>query len=442
MVKSSTTNFAQNLILFFITISILLLTVNFRTGYGDGGLNIYAAILRSQVWFTLAIATTCLLQPNLLLLDLKKISFDFKFLLISPFIFFTFSIISTFTAMLIYQKSIGFLGFTEGIEVITAGIIGIIIFNLINENLKAVNWIVFAIVAMPALNIIAVFTLSNSDIEFLGGNSGYTLVWYLGYGNRFIGLASNSNAIATQVCVSLGFIIAILGNKDLNFAKISSILLKLFLTLYALALIVMLLLTAVRAGILSVLVMYLVSVFVVQSKIIFKLISSFFIFFLLVLTFILIGGDVFTVLESRLTNSGDGRFAIWRYYLDLLSSNIMGFGYAFEEIVNTSEVNTFELNRQRLTPHNAFINAWVFGGIIGFIFTCFYVVTILQKIINTFLTPNIIISSYLKGACLSWIGLISILFFGGQIFGDWNSTILLSIVISGIYKIKKFNYEK
>ena len=150
------------------------------------------------------------------LFKFKKINFDSKFLIIAPFAFLILSLISTFYAILAYQKSIGFLGFTESLEVITAALISLISFNLINQNTKALKWIVISLIAMPALNMIAVLILTNQHVEFLGGNSGYTLVWYLGYGNRFIGLASNSNLIAIQAVVTISFIIAYFDSSKIN----------------------------------------------------------------------------------------------------------------------------------------------------------------------------------------------------------------------------------
>ena len=112
---------------------------------------------------------TILIQPRLLFLNLKKINFDSKFLIIAPFAFLILSLISTFYAILAYQKSIGFLGFTESLEVITAALISLISFNLINQNTKALKWIVISLIAMPALNMIAVLILTNQHVEFLGG---------------------------------------------------------------------------------------------------------------------------------------------------------------------------------------------------------------------------------------------------------------------------------
>ena len=198
----------------------------------------------------------------------------------------------------------------------------------------------------------------------------------------------------------------------------------------------MLLLTAVRAGILSLFVIYFASIFLAKKRIVFKLFFSFIVILIMLVAFAIVGGDFFIVLEDRIKNSGDGRLTIWRWYLELLSENLMGFGYAFEEIVNTSQVNTFELNRQRLTPHNAFINAWVYAGFLGFIFVCFYVFSALLNIFKLLANRNTTISYELHGASLAWVGLITILFFGGQIFGDPFSAILISILASGIHKFK------
>ena len=151
-------------------------------------------------------------------------------------------LISTFYAILAYQKSIGFLGFTESLEVITAALISLISFNLINQNTKALKWIVISLIAMPALNMIAVLILTNQHVEFLGGNSGYTLVWYLGYGNRFIGLASNSNLIAIQAVVAISFIIAYFDSSENKSRKLIIDIKTIFLLIYIIGLIVMLLL--------------------------------------------------------------------------------------------------------------------------------------------------------------------------------------------------------
>ena len=91
-------------------------------------------------------------------------------------------------------------------------------------------------------------------------------MWYLGYGNRFIGLASNSNLIAIQAVVAISFIIAYFDSSENKSRKLIIDIKTIFLLIYIIGLIVMLLLTAVRAGILSLFVIYFASIFLAKKE--------------------------------------------------------------------------------------------------------------------------------------------------------------------------------
>ena len=184
------------------------------------------------------------------------------------------------------------------------------------------------------IQVLAALFISEEQATYIGVNSDYDFVWYFGYGNRFIGLLGNANAVAVQGCVALSFLIGFLIYGSRTGKRILSF--NLFTAPYLILVVGVILLTGVRAALLSILIVGLYAfVYALSKQKLRMVVASGF----AVTIFILYGSSVgvFDVLSERLGES-DGRIHVWLYYIENLALNPLGYGLTFENVIDVTNI--------------------------------------------------------------------------------------------------------
>jgi len=314
------------------------------------------------------------------------------------------------------------------ISVIGCFFLVLIVYNLLKADSTRVKGIMIVLLCLPGVQILGALFITEEFAKFIGVNSDYHLVWYFGYGDRFVGLLGNANAVAFQCCISLAisFILLISSNKHPgSFPK----LLNTLLYFYILMVLTILFLTGVRAAILSLGVMSFVIFYLTSSRQKMRLFS----FTFLAISIGTIVGfefDVFNVMLERIAQS-DGRLPIWWFYIEKIVNNPIGYGLVFENAIDVTNIPIESAPYGvRLPPHNTLLEIGVYSGLMGMmlsIVSLTAVLLLMQPILRrTIHGPH----AWYVGACIAWIGLVVNNFFGGLIYGDWYFAILTGVILA------------
>jgi len=425
----SKSRFSDKIIYIFLLFCMALLSVHFRTGAGSDNIdfNFVAMAFRVILWFSVLLIATMIFRPKLLLVKPSLNHANMTYVIYSWPMFLFLTLISTVLSALIFGVTVSALDAVIFIQVIGCFFIMMLVYNLLKIEPTRVKGVMIVLMLLPSIQILGVIFISEELATVLGINRDYDFVWYFGYGNRFVGLLGNANAVAVQACISLAIISCFLLSKG---HKLSAywLLLKLFLILYACAVLAIIILTGVRAALLSILVMAFV-IFInarARQKLIF--IFSMFMFSIFGTIYGFDAG-LFDVLLERL-NQSDGRMFIWQFYVEKLAYNPIGYGLTFENVIDTKAIELGRLDDVRLTPHNAFLEIGVYSGLLGIILSIFLVIVfslIMRPIYQVGFNG---LNKWYLAACLAWAGLIVNHFFGGIFFGNWLFAILTGVILA------------
>jgi len=338
------------------------------------------------------------------------------------------TLFSTVFSALLFDVGVSGQDSKEGIEVIGCFAIVLVVYNLLIRDPYLVKGILVVLLCLPAVQILGVIFVSPEFAEVLGVNRDYDLIWYFGYGNRFVGLLGNANSVAFQCCVAL----PILSNLLLSRHDRSKLLwgfVKAILAIYGCAIFAMVFLTGVRAAMLSILIM----LFVVISYLPYRQRLQFLAFGLVFGILGAVAGidiGIFEVIQERLSQS-DGRMFIWEYYIEKLALNPLGYGLTFENVIDLTTIQNASVEYTvRLTPHNTLLEAGVYSGLLGIILIIICLVAILQIVLSVLRRPFCGLNMWHKSACVAWIGLVVNAMFGSLLFGSWFFSILTAVILS------------
>jgi len=418
----------KNILYSIFLIGVVLLSVHLKTGAGsDGGLNIIAVLSRAQVWFLSLIVLFLFLKPKIFFIKFSIINIKRTIIIYSWPAFLFLCLISTFISIISNDVGISKIDSSNIFQVVICFGLVLIVLNLLDKKPEHIKGILIAMLLMPLIQIFGILLISNDLAQYIGVNDEYDFVWYFGYGERFVGLLGNANGVSVGCSVAFAiWLILFLNLKTIS--KKYYMFLTSMLLVYGALILIMIIMTGVRASLLSILIMSFLCFFLIskKQKIVVFTMSMFLLFVLIVFS---IQTGLFYVLQERLQQS-NGRFFIWKYYLEQLAVNPLGFGLTFENVIDVTKLQTLELFTVRLTPHNAFLEVGVYTGILGIILTFVCLLAVIKSMVPIFKNSSIKLGIWYKAACVAWLGLMVNYFFGSLIYGSWYFAILSSIIVS------------
>ncbi len=417
----------QKWLTLFVYAGMLLLGFNQRVGWSDeDGPNLFAFLLRSDVWFAIAAIFALFSISKLKIIGLqKKILFNY------PMLFAAVLFISSAINGILNNSLIDYFGFADLFKLFIATILGLTIYRLALNQVKIYESLVAILLWTSMINVFAaIFFLATGINNISGFNSltdyGDGGAGFVGLGGRFQGVGSNANIAAVQCCIALGILMPRL------IYGVTSPLKKICLAIYGLALGILIMWTGVRAAILSLFVMIVVFIwfnFRLTSSSLLRILGAMvLVISLMGVVLILIPADL-DILGSRLDYE-DGRLYLWTYYGDLLLRNPLGFGLGFISIVDTN----IGPRGMSLPPHNAILQAGMYAGYVGvgitlcLIFKVFGIIRHVKKNIKTSYPPVFI------GLALAWCSLITNQMFAGFLSSEYSFSILTALILVGAYR--------
>jgi hypothetical protein len=413
-------------------VGTVLLLVNQRVGWEDrGGPNLLAVVLRSDIWFAITIVLGLVFIPKWTLWPRGRIGIAKTVLLSAPVTFLLAALFASLLSLIDYNQAFdGFGTYDFAKSVLCIGL-GLLVFNLALASSRFASTMVTLLTWTPLVNIlVAIFALTTSINNIEGFNQVSTEVdvslGFVGFGDRFQGLASNPYITMTQSSIALALLIPRILRPETG-----QFWLRLLLLLYAVALSTVIAWTGVRAALIVLPLVCLLAVWLhfrptaqslVKACLVIAQISVFFIVAWIVVSSM--GFD--EALVGRL-GEDDGRLFLWVYYSNLLFENPFGLGFAFESIAKTD----FLIAGQRLPPHNTLLQAGMYGGFAGIIISLFllgkvgHVIARLRRS-----TRSGRLSNELLGVILAWFALVLTLMFSGLISAEFNFAILTALLLA------------
>jgi len=398
-------------------VAIALLVYNQRVGWDDdGGPNWLAFVLRSDLWFEIAVIIGISVIPRSALWLRGRFRPAKYVLLSTPIIFLLAFLLATLISKFWYGADPNLFGVFDFAKAFVALSVGFLIFNFARKSANFSSNVINLLIWAPAINVLTgALTLATPlDTYFLELNGS----------GRFEGLASNPNIVMTQNGIALGLLIPRILQSAGGWSRYRA-----GLMLYAILLVAVTVWTGVRAALFILPLVCLIAVWLRFRPSLQNLRMSVvrvfqFGLFFMGAWFIVSSIGLSAVLVGRLATE-DGRLFLWIYYFNLLLEYPMGLGMAFETVADLS------FDGLRLPPHNALLQAGMYGGVIGIVASIFMMGKIMQTIarLRQFVRPAVM-STDVQGVFLAWCSLVMTLMFAGLFFGDFNFAILSALLLS------------
>jgi hypothetical protein len=418
----------QKWLILSIYVGMILQLFNQRIGWSDeGGPNLLVFLLRSDIWFTLTAIVALFSLPHPKINGLQE-----KILFKSPVILAVVIIISSAINWFLHNFFLDYFGLFDFFKLFIATFLGLTVYRLAINQVNVYESFVGILLWTSMINVFVALLFLVTDINNIPGFNDVTDygdggAGFVGLGGRFQGVGSNANIPAVEACIALGILIPNLIGKGASLPR------KIFLSIYGLALGMLIIWTGVRAAVLSFFVM--LAVFIWLN---FRLTKSGLlrIFGTIVLIISSIG-VVLALIPAELDifgtrlDSEDGRLTLWAYYGSLLLWNPLGFGLGFTSIVDTN----IGPQGMSLPPHNAILQAGMYAGYIGVGITLYLIFKILGVIT---ITKKNITGSYPSafiGLVLAWCSLVTNKMFAGFLSADYSFSILTALVLAGACRV-------
>lgn len=400
-----------------------------RIGWEDSdGPNWFAVVIRPDIWFAVTIIFGLIIIPKLTLWPRGRIGTAKTVLFSAPVTLLLAVFFASALSVIKYNQAFDYFGFDYFAKSVLCIGLGLLVFNLTLASRRFASTMINLLTWSPLITImVGVFTM----IVLIGNIDGfdkyvtdaYNSLGFVGYSGRFQGLASHPNIVMTQSGIALALLIPrILQLSDEKFW------LRVFLLFYAIALTVVIVWSGVRAALVIIPIVFIIAVWLrfrptAQSLLAAVLSiaksSVFFIFVWIVVSSM----DLDEVLVERL-KTDDGRLFLWVYYFKMLFENPFGLGFAFETIAGTDLV----IEGQRLPPHNALLQAGMYGGFIAVIVSLFLLGKVGLAIARLRYRGRL--SNELLGLILAWCTLVLALMVGGVISADYYFSILTALLLA------------
>ena len=442
MLTSKSFGWRENIISIPLILGVSLLIVNQRIGFNDGGVvNLVAFFLRSELWLTLGVVLCIVLAPIYLIRLPIKSGLVRSVTSHLPIAFVLLTLFATFLSYFRYDQIFDLFGLYDILKTLLCICISRIIFGFSIKNHRFAVLLVNIFIFTSILNVFAAIFTSVTGINHIVGfneemAAGDTEVGlgFLSYGERFQGLSTNPNIVATQTAIALSFVIPNIIQYITNGRVIKAVI----FIFYLFSLLAIILWTGVRASLLVIPLIFILALWLrVKSGLKGQVITMMYVPLvsaLLALAWLVAASLGLTeTVADRVSNSEDGRIFLWLHYTGLLLQNPFGMGIAFESIADTYSI----LDRQRLPPHNSILQTAMYSGFVGILVYFF----LLRKTFRFFLRyrkniPLGTIPINMQGTFIAWIVTVFHSLFGGLLFADFNFIILTSLLIFQIYEAR------
>lgn len=422
-----------NLVAIPVYLAAALLLVNQRVGWGDsGGPQLLAVILRSDIWIALALVVALLVAPRWSPSP-EGFSRTYKRVFVyTPAVFLACMLMASVLSLLLRGQFADAFGFGDLVKIVMSTGLGLLVFKLsVSDDAfapRVVKILMWTPLANIAVGIFALTTLTNNISGFNEVSDDGTLgAGFIGLGGRFQGLASNANIVMTQSGIGLSLLVAQLMRPPRTLAPGK----KAVMSIYAVALCVIMAWTGVRAALIVWPTIFLVLLWLglhptAKSMVTTASVMLKFGGFFIAGWFAAEALGLQETLVERL-DSEDGRLFLWSHYFGLLLENPLGMGLAFETIAGSESM----IAGQRLPPHNALLQAGMYAGI-GGVMTSLFLIWLVGSVIGRAKRSSrkARLSPELLGVILAWCALIASLMFAGLISGDFNFALLTGLLLS------------
>jgi hypothetical protein len=353
-------------------------------------------------------------------------------------LFVMFTTLATLLSLVTYDLWFEILGLSSLVKIL----LGIILTQVAYENLKGnsffYQWLARALYLPMALVLaLGVLWLVNPSIlpgfflRDMGASVGGQLA-LVGYGSRFLGVASNPAQVVLAAVVALSFVWTMLLHNIIR-GKWRAGLVQ---SLYSVGLIFLVFWSLTRAGLI-------VLVFALGF-------GSFMTWYCLgrkknflgfpplgVMIALLAIWTTWNVLPQEIRrgfldrfSEPDARLYIWRYYWDIALANPLGVGFNYEQMFEP--MNPYSAGR--LNPHNALLAAWMYGGIGGLLSLVIFLLLILKSIkfgLASQRQQGYVSVLYIGAVTALFSTWVLFMFIGGVPIAEFTHSILLALVLAG-----------
>jgi len=357
-------------------------------------------------------------------------------------VFFLSSLFATFISYFIYDLSYNLQGFANLTKLFMNFALTILIYLLIQNNPNFSKHLSIALYLSPMITLLltllflmapSIFYSIFGSFEFITRK--YSLLTELSWG-RFEGLTSNpfQVAITNLVAISFLWVFALYyfnRNKIINFT---------LLLVYIGGLTYIIFLTGVRSAFIVLAYIFLAGLLFFYKQARNKKKLTFIVAILLIGTTLMGAYKVLPVMsrESMAFRFGDqDRLEIWKYFIGVSLENPFGVGFNFEQKYGykTPYFDSDRPNRPDFPPHNNFLTASVYGGILSFLCLIFFFKIVILYIKKSLTAKDIKLFNYNDlcyiGAIIALGGIWIISIFIGLPFFEQHAIVLAMIIAYG-----------
>lgn len=400
-----------------------------RIGINDENLNWSNVLLRPESWFLVLVFLSIFSIKSLRINDWP----DKNILIKLPLIFLIMTLLASLLSGIFYDVYYNKVGVMELVLVIISINLGIYVY-IYTINSKVFSKTLMRIFLFaPALNFLAIIAINQGINNISGFNDNVGLgEGFIGFGGRFQGFSSNANTTAFLTIIAISLLTPEIFNKNNSWLK------RTFFVAYCLALFIVLIWTGSRGGLLSIIIIIMLSIWFSFSmtingiiNILVTILTCFFAF-----TIVMYGSDhfdIFHVLLERLDHE-DGRLFLWKYYFEIFLSNPLGLGIGYETIADSTGINGID----RLPPHNFLLHSAMLAGLPGLIVTLLFIYLIFSKVqsLKIIIAPQKVPPTLLS-LYFAWITILFNMIFGGFIFGNFIFSIINAMLLAECFRISK-----
>ena len=409
-----------------------LLVYHKRVGWEDsGGVNWVQLLLRPDVWMGLSVAAAAVLATKWLY-SFHGHTLAIKALILVPCAAILSSFIGTTVGFLRYDVAFSSFGDQVGLRLILCTALGILVYNLAirgrrfsGRMIQLLRWapagsgvIAIALVAAPGL--IPLIFHGSWLVEGPG---------LFSFGQRYQGLTSNPNMVATTSCLGMALVLPqlISGANTLRFGFWLR-------AAYFLTLLGVMAWSGVRATVVILVVVVIAALwlrFRLTTRGLVTIAASAVGISLLVgvTVAVLAQVGVLAQLVGRLSSS-DGRLFLWGHYLGVLFRNPLGLGLGYESIVHTDQI----IAGQRLPPHNTILEMAMYGGFLGVVAHLAAWFLIGRAVVRLKRLSAGVMPLDIQGLVLGWLACSTSLLFAGLIFTDYTCVLLTALLLAELRK--------
>lgn len=417
----------ERIVTFGLAAAVASLVYHKKVGLADGDdMNIVRLILRPDVLFAAVVAAGFFFFRSEAFLLRVRGAVAGTVLVVCPWLVIFLTGLASLVAFSQGQASLDAFGVQTAARLVLCTAVGVLVYNRALAQPALVVLLMRILTWAPAVSLAVALLLWVAPGALgllLGGqalNEGVDGV--LAYGGRFQGLTSNPNMVATSSAIAIALLWPELGH--LRTLQRPAGLLKLA---YIAGLLVVIQWSGVRAMIPVLTGVFLLSTWFQAGQSPWRSLGA-------TLVVVGLGGLAYAVgqqaeagevLTSRLQET-DGRLFLWRFYADTLLSHPLGFGFAWEAIMDTESI----IAGQRLPTHNTLLEVGMHGGWLAIAAHVLVLVLIGATVVRLRRMAAGPERELAHALGLAVTACVSSLLFAGLVFGDLSYAVTVALLLA------------